>query len=108
MKFKKIKKIEKVASEPVYHMTVEKNHNFFGNGLCLHNCSYRGMLKVILINHSERNYKISYGDKIAQIVFAPVLTAEFIMLNVSTGFAPEDDLTETDRGEGGFGSTGLK
>ncbi len=59
---------------------------------------YRGEVKVILINHSDRDFIISDGDRIAQIVVAQA---------VRLPFAEADDLSATERGEGGFGSTGV-
>lgn len=59
---------------------------------------YRGELKVILINHGEEGFVVRRGDRIAQIVVAPVQRA--ILKEV-------DRLDETARGEGGFGSTGV-
>lgn len=59
---------------------------------------YRGELKVILVNHSDVDYPIEPGDRIAQLVFAPVVQA---------GFVVADELSETKRGAGGFGSTGV-
>lgn len=59
---------------------------------------YRGEINVILINHNpDFTFKIERGLRIAQIVFAPVQT---ITLQLAV------DLDETNRGEGGFGSTG--
>lgn len=58
---------------------------------------YRGEIKVILINLSDENFTISNGDRIAQMIVAPVTQAKW---NIST------ELSETDRGIGGFGSTG--
>jgi len=58
---------------------------------------YRGEVKVILINHGEEDITIRRGDRIAQLVIAPVTRAEW-----SEG----ETLDETPRGEGGFGSTG--
>ena len=60
---------------------------------------YRGEVKVILINLGEKEFTISNGDRIAQMVVAPVTTADFT-------FA--ENLSETDRGSGGMGSTGVK
>ncbi len=59
---------------------------------------YRGELKVILLNHGEEDFVIERGDRIAQIVVAPVQRG--ILLEVA-------DLDETQRGSGGFGSTGV-
>lgn len=58
---------------------------------------YRGELKVIMINHGDSAFKIRRGDRIAQLVLAPVLQATWLKV---------DELDETLRGEGGFGSTG--
>jgi dUTP pyrophosphatase len=58
---------------------------------------YRGEIAVILINHGTEPYAIRRGERIAQMVIAPVVQA---------GFNPVDSLRETDRGSGGFGSTG--
>lgn len=60
---------------------------------------YRGEIKIILGNLSQEPYEIQHGDRIAQMVFAPVLQASFFSL---------DNLSSTERGTGGFGSTGLK
>ncbi|EAV42469.1 dUTPase [Stappia aggregata IAM 12614] len=58
---------------------------------------YRGEVKVILINLGEVPFEISRGDRIAQMVIAPVLQADIVEVEV---------LSETERGAGGFGSTG--
>ena len=58
---------------------------------------YRGAVGVILINTSDQDFHIAHGDRIAQMVVAPVTQA---------GFAVSDALSATDRGAGGFGSTG--
>jgi dUTP pyrophosphatase len=58
---------------------------------------YRGELKVILINHGAKTFAILRGDRIAQLVVAPVTRATWVEV---------DELDETARGEGGFGSTG--
>ncbi|MFO7848817.1 MAG: dUTP diphosphatase [Spirochaetia bacterium] len=57
---------------------------------------YRGEIKVILINLGSEAFTVSNKMRIAQIVFSPVIQAEFY---------PNDTLSETIRGEGGFGST---
>ena len=58
---------------------------------------YRGELKVIMINHGAEPFAIARGDRVAQLVLAPVTQAAWDEV---------DELDETDRGEGGFGSTG--
>lgn len=60
---------------------------------------YRGEICVILINHGEREFVIEPGMRIAQMVFARVTEVEF---------RPEVKLATSDRGEGGFGSTGVR
>lgn len=58
---------------------------------------YRGEIGVILINHSPAPFQVTPGMKIAQMVIMPVLRPRI---------REEDRLSDTDRGEGGFGSTG--
>jgi dUTP pyrophosphatase len=60
---------------------------------------YRGEIKVILINCGAEPFTVTPGMRIAQLVFAPVVQAEFIR---------QEELTATTRGEGGFGHTGTK
>ena len=60
---------------------------------------YRGEIMVALHNHSAQDQTIADFERIAQIVIAPYITANFI---------ETDELDETVRGEGGFGSTGRK
>lgn len=59
---------------------------------------YRGEIKVILINLGEKDFVINSGDRIAQMVIAPVTQASFEIT---------DSLSDTERGAGGFGSTGV-
>ncbi|AZI36553.1 deoxyuridine 5'-triphosphate nucleotidohydrolase [Caenibius tardaugens NBRC 16725] len=58
---------------------------------------YRGEVKVIMINHGDAPFAIARGDRIAQLVLAPVVRA---------GWEEVADLDDTPRGAGGFGSTG--
>ena len=60
---------------------------------------YRGELKIILFNHSNKDFKINNGDRIAQMVLVPIVKMEFEEV---------DSLPNTVRGQGGFGSTGKK
>jgi len=60
---------------------------------------FRGEICVILINHGDQAYKIEPNQRIAQLVIAPVMRVELVQ---------EGELSETGRGEGGFGSTDLK
>ena len=59
---------------------------------------YRGELKVILINHGTEDFTIKRGERIGQMVFAPVFQAQFEEV---------EELDDTERGAGGFGSTGV-
>ena len=61
--------------------------------------AYRGEIKVILINHGPETFVVEPGDRIAQMVIAKYETIEF---------AEETELSETTRGVGGFGSSGVK
>lgn len=73
------------------------------HGITLSNCvgtvdeDYRGEVCVGIINLSDKPYEVKAGDRIAQMVVAPVVRAEIV---------EADELLETQRGEGGFGSTG--
>jgi len=77
----------------------------FKNGITVLNspgtidADYRGEIGVILINLSSENFEIKDGERIAQMVFASVEQANWIHAN---------ELSDTQRGTGGFGSTGKK
>ena len=58
---------------------------------------YRGEIKVIIYNHGDNDFLINNGDRIAQMILAPVAKMELV---------ETDNLPKTIRGEGGFGSTG--
>jgi dUTP pyrophosphatase len=58
---------------------------------------YRGEIGVILINHGEKPFEIARGARIAQLVIAPVTQARLVAV---------EEVATTERGEGGFGSTG--
>jgi dUTP pyrophosphatase len=60
---------------------------------------YRGPVGVIIVNHGQEAHTISRGDRIAQMILAPVSRA---------AFAEVTELTPSERGEGGFGSTGQR
>ena len=59
---------------------------------------YRGEIKVILYNHGPHTYEVKAGERIAQLVIAPVIQPEIEVT---------EDLSDTERGAGGFGSTGV-
>ena len=58
---------------------------------------YRGEIKVILFNHGKKNFKINNNDRIAQMILAPVIKMDL---------EEKDELPDSIRGAGGFGSTG--
>ena len=116
MKFVKIKKIKKSFGK-VYDITVSNNHNFFCNNFLIGNSDYRGELGVICENTSNKSSFIvrlfrklfrkdptdpntiilKDGERIAQGVISSVAQANFVVTK---------KLDETERGSGGFGSTG--
>jgi dUTP pyrophosphatase len=59
---------------------------------------YRGEIRVVLVNLGSEPFPVRRGDRIAQLVFSPVLRASLRIV---------DDLDPTTRGEGGFGHTGV-
>ncbi len=59
---------------------------------------YRGEVKTIMINHSDVSFQITKGMRISQLAIRPVPEVTFIEV---------DELSDTDRGDGGFGSTGI-
>lgn len=75
------------------------------SGITLANCvgvidsDYRGELKVGLVNISDKPFTVSNGERIAQLVISPVIVPEI---------AAVSELDETERAQGGFGSTGIK
>ena len=69
------------------------------NGIGTIDEDYRGEICVGLINHSKDDFKISRGDRIAQMAIMEVLKPEIVI---------EDELSDTERNSGGFGSTGIK
>jgi deoxyuridine 5'-triphosphate nucleotidohydrolase len=118
MKFVKIKKIKKSFSK-TYDITVSNNHNFFCNNFLIGNSDYRGEVGIICNNTAHpsnafvrssraitgkkptdpNTIVIEPGERIAQGVLSPVYQAKFSIV---------DAIGETNRGSGGFGSTGNK
>lgn len=94
----------RVEIPPGYEMQIRPRSGLaLNHGITLPNTpgtidsDYRGPLGVALVNLSDQPYIIRHGDRIAQIIIAPVLQA---------GFEVVEKLSETSRGAGGFGSTG--
>ena len=69
------------------------------NSIGVIDSDYRGEISVVLINHGTEPFEVRRGDRIAQMMFMPVLHASFL---------PVEELDETERGAGGFGHTGIK
>lgn len=67
------------------------------NGVGVIDSDYRGEVKAALINNSRVDYTITPGERIAQMMFVPIIREEFV---------PVDEIGETERGAGGFGHTG--
>lgn len=70
-------------------------HNLTGTGTI--DCGYSGSIRVKLYNHGDTDYQILRGDKIIQMVILPCAYCEFTQV---------EKFSETERGNGGFGSTG--
>jgi dUTP pyrophosphatase len=70
---------------------------FIINGVGTIDQDYRGEIKIPILNSGKDEYTVISGDRIAQLVFSPVSYAKLIIC---------DDLSDTNRGENGFGSTG--
>lgn len=71
------------------------NHGLVGEGVI--DCGYTGSIRVKLYNHSDERYIVKAGDKITQLVVMPIMTPDLEIV---------DEFPKTDRGNGGFGSTG--
>jgi len=69
------------------------------NGIGVIDADYRGEICVGLVNHGSESFTVERGDRIAQLMFMPVMHADFVV---------SESLDDTERGEGGFGSTGVK
>lgn len=69
------------------------------NGIGVIDSDYRGEVHVCLRNNGSEPFTVARGDRIAQLIFLPILTADFEVV---------EELEQTDRGAGGFGSTGVK
>ena len=91
--------------EPVAALIYARSGLAIKHGIALQNSvgvidsDYRGEIKVGLINLSGEPYTLTHGERIAQMIFTPVRRGVFTEVS---------ELDETDRGSGGFGSTGTK
>jgi dUTP pyrophosphatase len=71
--------------------------NFIDTGAGVIDADYRGEVKVLLFNHSEVDFEVKKGDRVAQLVLERIYTPDIVEV---------EDLEESVRGAGGFGSTG--
>ena len=76
-----------------------KNGVTLANSIGVIDSDYRGEISVVLINHGSESFEIRRGDRVAQMMFMPILHAAFL---------PVEELDETLRGAGGFGHTGIQ
>lgn len=95
-----------LAIPPGYEIQVRPRSGLaFKHGITLPNTpgtidsDYRGELKILLINLGAEAFEVQRGDRIAQLIVAPVQSGRMVEV---------DDLDETVRGHGGFGSTGVR
>tara|TARA_B100000902_G_C27311421_1_gene918665 strand:+ start:95 stop:520 length:426 start_codon:yes stop_codon:yes gene_type:complete len=72
-----------------------KNHTDIGAGVV--DSDYRGPVGVVMFNHADTDLQVQKGDRVAQLVVEQILMTPIVVV---------DDLEDTERGEGGFGSTG--
>lgn len=83
-----------------YYGDMKSRSSLFKRGILVDgtiDCSYRGEVMVIIKNMSDDQFNIYAGDKIAQMVITPCAYCEVVEV---------EELSQTERGEGGFGSTG--
>lgn len=76
-----------------------KKHTDIGAGVI--DCDYRGNVGVVIFNHSNEDIVVDIGDRIAQLIIEQISTP--VIVDVG-----EDELELTERGDGGFGSTGMQ
>jgi dUTP pyrophosphatase len=72
--------------------------HFIDTGAGVIDADYRGEVKVLLFNHSDKDFEVAKGDRVAQLVLERIYTPEIVEVQ---------DLEESVRGAGGFGSTGV-
>lgn len=72
--------------------------HFIDTGAGVIDADYRGNVGVILFNHAEQEFAVKRGDRVAQLVLERIVTPDVVQV---------DDLDESERGAGGFGSTGV-
>lgn len=84
-----------------YEMTFRARSSFGKKGIQIHpgtiDAGYRGPLSVFVYNHTDKDYVIEKGDKVVQVAIRPIMDVSFEEVK---------ELTESERGEKGFGSSG--
>ena len=92
-------------SQVVMFATLKGRSGLAKRGIDVHtgtiDCDYRGLVKAIVINNTNEEFKIKVGDRIAQLIFGMALVPIMVSLNRI------EETDETTRGDGGFGSTGV-
>lgn len=73
--------------------------HFLDVGAGVIDCDYRGPVGVVMFNFSDKDFQVSQGDRIAQLIIEKIAMLDVLQV---------EDLDNTDRGDGGFGSTGSK
>lgn len=71
--------------------------HFIDTGAGVIDSDYRGQVKVLLFNHSESDFQVKEGDRVAQLIIERIYTPDIVVV---------EELEESVRGAGGFGSTG--
>lgn len=99
MNVAKVKSVTPKGIQETFDLTIDGDHNFFCNKHLIHNSDYRGPIMVMLINQRPDVFHIEEGTRIAQACVTTKLPYDFYEV---------ETLDETDRGNGGFGSTGYK
>ena len=79
------------------HWLAWKKHIDIGAGVI--DADYRGPVGVVMFNHGDSDLEVKHGDRIAQLVLEKISYADIVEV---------DNLDETERGSGGFGSTGVE
>ena len=94
---KRLKEINPLTKIKTYKSRLDENNISVLNTPGTIDSDYRGEIKIILFNHSKENFTINNNDRVAQMVLTPIIKMDLEETN---------ELPESIRGEGGFGSTG--
>ena len=104
--FAKVPTALQIALPPNYEAQIRPRSGLAAkHGIALLNApgtidaDYRGEIFVLLINHGNKDFEIAHGDRIAQLVISPIIQASFFI---------QTELSHTERGPSGFGSSGIR